>query len=71
MADADVASFLALTGSSAGDTYLKLTGGNLEDAVGLFFEQPDLGNGGGGNGGGGGTPGMSDVRIEGGLRLVS
>lgn len=82
MADNDevVSQFLAFTGSSdisKATSYLEMSGGNLETAVGLYMEHQgggDLGSpvagaggaaaaaGGGGFGGGGGLGGDDDVR---------
>ena len=54
--DENITQFLAFTGSSDTDTarsYLEMSGGSVETAVGLWLEH----NGGGGGGGGGGAMG--------------
>jgi hypothetical protein len=73
MSDSDevVSQFLAFTGSAdtaRATSYLEMSGGNLETAVGLYMEHQAGGGGGGGGaagmGGGGGGPGVpgDDVR---------
>jgi hypothetical protein len=58
-----VSQFLAFTGSADVDraqSYLEMSGGNLETAVGLFMEHTTtMGGGGSGGGGSGGGPAVS------------